>query len=47
MAQSRSNQPPSSTSAPTLSTSVDDLLAAAQARGDEGLETGRYIVTYK
>jgi subtilisin len=30
-----------------VSASVDDLLTAALARGDESLETGRYIVTYK
>jgi hypothetical protein len=30
-----------------VSASVDELLAAALARGDENLETGRYIVTYK
>ena len=30
-----------------IAASVDDLLTAAQARGDESLETGRYIVTYK
>jgi subtilisin family serine protease len=30
-----------------VSASVDDLLTAALARGDENLETGRYIVTYK
>jgi subtilisin family serine protease len=30
-----------------LSASVDELLAAALERGDENLETGRYIVTFK
>jgi subtilisin len=30
-----------------VSSSVEDLLAAALARGDESLETGRYIVTFK
>ena len=30
-----------------ISTSVDDLLIAALARGDDSLETGRYIITYK
>lgn len=29
------------------SASVDDLLVAALARGDDSLETGRYIITYK
>jgi subtilisin family serine protease len=30
-----------------VSSSVEDLLASALARGDESLETGRYIVTFK
>jgi subtilisin family serine protease len=30
-----------------MSASVDDLLLAAQQRGDESLETGRYIITFK
>ena len=30
-----------------ISASVDDLLLAAQQRGDDSLETGRYIITYK
>jgi subtilisin len=30
-----------------VSTSVDDLLLAAQERGDDSLETGRYLITYK
>jgi len=30
-----------------VSASADELLAAALARGDDSLETGRYIVTYK
>jgi subtilisin family serine protease len=30
-----------------LSASVDELLTSALRRGDESLETGRYIVTYK
>jgi subtilisin family serine protease len=30
-----------------MSASVDDLLLAAQQRGDDSLETGRYIITYK
>ena len=29
------------------SSSIDDLLLAALERGDESLETGRYIITYK
>jgi subtilisin family serine protease len=34
-------------SGPQISSSVDDLLAAALERGDDSLETGRYIVTFK
>ncbi len=30
-----------------VSTSVDELLQAAQERGDESFETGRYIITFK
>ena len=29
------------------SSSVDDMLLAAQQRGDDSLETGRYLVTFK
>src|SRR5262245_27441201 len=32
---------------PHVSSSIDDLLAAALERGDDSLETGRYIVTFK
>lgn len=31
----------------SLSSSVDELLLAAMERGDQSLQTGRYIVTYK
>src|SRR5262245_22793560 len=31
----------------SVSAATDDLLMAALARGDESLETGRYIVTYR
>lgn len=31
----------------SLTSSVDELLFAATQRGDESLETGRYIITYK
>ena len=34
-------------SATHASSSIDELLAAAQERGDETYETGRYIVTFK
>src|SRR5687767_14450864 len=30
-----------------ISTSIDQLLLAALDRGDESLETGRYVITYK
>ncbi|MBI1841194.1 MAG: S8 family serine peptidase [Verrucomicrobia bacterium] len=31
----------------TLATSIDDLLLAAQARGDESFETGRHLIIYR
>ncbi len=40
-------KPTPSPSAPTPTSSVDDLLLAAQARGGDSLETGRYLVTFK
>jgi subtilisin family serine protease len=43
MARKESTQP----KAAPVSATVDDLLAAALTRGDESLETGRYIVTFK
>ena len=30
-----------------VSSSVDELLLAAQERGDDSFETGRYLVTFK
>src|SRR4051812_12545679 len=30
-----------------VSTPVEELLLAAQERGDESLETGRYLITFK
>jgi hypothetical protein len=30
-----------------VSTAIDDLLLAAQESGDDSLETGRYLITYK
>jgi subtilisin len=30
-----------------VSTAIDDLLLSAQERGDDSLETGRYLITYK
>jgi subtilisin len=47
MAKKGSNQPPRGSAEQRMSATVDELLAAAQARGDESLETGRYIVTFK
>jgi subtilisin len=53
MAKKRAKQPKKDSSSSSrsrklgVSASVDDLLTAAQERGDDSLETGRYIVTYK
>jgi subtilisin len=48
MAKKGSNQqPPRGTGEPRISAGVEELLAAALARGDESLETGRFIVTFK
>jgi subtilisin family serine protease len=47
MAKKESNQPPRGSAEQRMSATVDELLAAAQERGDESLETGRYIVTFK
>ncbi|WP_431262167.1 S8 family serine peptidase [Roseateles chitinivorans] len=33
--------------APTASTSIEDMLLAAQSSGSDSMETGRYIVTFK
>jgi subtilisin family serine protease len=41
------NQTPKGPAEHRVSASIDELLASALARGDENLETGRYIVTYK
>lgn len=46
MAKKDPNQP-NGVSQARVSSSVEDLLAAALERGDESLETGRYIVTFK
>lgn len=42
----RSNKNTNSTSS-SASSSVDDMLLAALARGDDSLETGRFLVTFK
>jgi subtilisin len=47
MAKKRPNPSPKSNDEQRVSASVDELLTAALARGDESLETGRYIITYK
>ena len=47
MAKKNGGQPPKKPAEQRLSASVDDLLTAALERGDESLETGRFIVTYK
>jgi subtilisin len=47
MAKKNGKQPPKQPAELRVSASVDDLLTAALQRGDESLETGRYIVTYK
>ena len=46
MAKKSSNRPKRLTES-RVSSSVEELLAAALGRGDERLETGRYIVTFK
>ncbi len=47
MAKKRPNPSPKPSDEQRVSASVDELLTAALARGDESLETGRYIITYK
>jgi hypothetical protein len=47
MAKKDPNQTPKSAAEPRLSATVDELLLSALERGDESLETGRYIVTFK
>jgi subtilisin len=41
------NDVPDGSSASRVSSSVDDLLLAALARGDDRFQTGRYLVTFK
>lgn len=41
------NDAPDGSSASRVSSSVDDLLLAALARGDDRFQTGRYLVTFK
>jgi subtilisin family serine protease len=43
----RSGTTNQATSGPSLSSSIDEMLMAAAARGDDSLRTGRYVVTYK
>jgi hypothetical protein len=48
MAKKDPNQTPKSAAEPRLSATIDELLLSALERGgDESLETGRYIVTFK
>ena len=47
MAKKGANQPSKKPPEQRVSASVDELLTAALERGDESLQTGRYIVTYK
>src|ERR1700682_3077725 len=48
MAKKDPNQTPKSAAEPRLSATVDELLLSALERGgDESLETGRYIITFK
>jgi subtilisin len=47
MAKRRPNSSSKATGAQRVSASIAELLAAALERGDDSLETGRYIVTYK
>src|SRR5688572_17141739 len=47
-AKKRTRRPARTTAgASTLASGIDALLLAALERGDGGLETGRYLVTYK
>jgi len=47
MAKKESTHTPKGPAEQRVSSSVEDLLSAALDRGDESLETGRYIVTFK
>jgi hypothetical protein len=47
MAKKDSNNPRKESPDQRVAASVDDLLTAALERGDESLQTGRFIVTYK
>jgi subtilisin family serine protease len=47
MAKKEPGQTPKSAGEQRISASVEELLSAARERGDESLETGRYIVTFK
>jgi len=47
MAKKNGGQPPKRSAEHRVSASVDELLSAALERGDESLETGRFIITYK
>jgi subtilisin len=47
MAKSTKAAHPGGGNGTQVNSSVDDLLLAAQERGDESFETGRYIITFK
>jgi subtilisin len=47
MAKKGSNSPEEGAPGRTPSSPIDDLLLAALERGDDNLETGRYLVSYK
>jgi subtilisin family serine protease len=47
MAKRDPNQTPKASAEQRLSAPVDELLASALERGDDTLETGRYIITFK
>ncbi|MFD1874161.1 S8 family serine peptidase [Hymenobacter bucti] len=47
MAKQNKNDAPDGSGANHASSSIDDLLLAALARGDESGDTGRYLITFK
>src|SRR5687767_10565694 len=47
MAKRDPNQTPKASAEQRLSAPVDELLASALERGDDTLETDRYIITFK
>jgi len=47
MAKKNPRSPKPASGSSRTSSSIDDMLLAAQERGDDSLETGRYLVTFK